>query len=219
MQSGAIGNSQTSWIETTVTGDGTLSFWWKVSSEDGYDWLICTTNGVEVMQITGEAGWESQALNIAGGETTIRWTFEKDRVDIDPVGMDCGWLDGVEWVPAVAQDPMMNYGAWLTLQGLDGTPENKAQWLIDPNDPNAIFSVKLEMRQDESSGQFHIMSSDPPAVVPHVEWAPDLGDLRSYVVMTKTNLLEGSWDDVAPDDVSALPSTPARFFRVRVEEK
>ena len=114
---------------------------------------------------------------------------------------------------------MMNYGVWLTLQGFDDTPENKAKWLIDPNDPDAVFSVKLEIRKDEPSGELHIMSSDPPTIVPHVEWEPDLGDLRSYVVMTKTNLLEGSWDDVAPENVPLLPATPSRFFRVRIEEK
>lgn len=32
-QSGAIGDNQATWIQTTVTGPGTVSFWWKVSTE------------------------------------------------------------------------------------------------------------------------------------------------------------------------------------------
>ena len=35
-QSGEISEEQFSWLETTVTGPGVLSFWWKVSSEPDY---------------------------------------------------------------------------------------------------------------------------------------------------------------------------------------
>lgn len=33
-QSGTIGASQSTWMQTGVTGSGTLVFWWKVSSEE-----------------------------------------------------------------------------------------------------------------------------------------------------------------------------------------
>src|SRR6185369_15186076 len=38
-QSGNVFDNEESWLEATVTGPGVLSFWWKVSSEQGYDWL------------------------------------------------------------------------------------------------------------------------------------------------------------------------------------
>src|SRR5687767_13496705 len=38
-QSAPISDGEHSWIETTVTGPAPLSFWWKVSSELGYDRL------------------------------------------------------------------------------------------------------------------------------------------------------------------------------------
>jgi hypothetical protein len=38
-QSGAISHGEQSWMETTVAGPGTLTFWWRVSSESGYDYL------------------------------------------------------------------------------------------------------------------------------------------------------------------------------------
>ncbi|MCL1920462.1 MAG: InlB B-repeat-containing protein [Kiritimatiellaeota bacterium] len=114
-QSGEIGDNQASWIETTVTEAGTLSFWWKVSSEadtwPSGDWLICTTNGVEALRISGEVGWEQQVLEFAGGETTIRWTYAKDRAL--SAGSDCGWLDEVVWIPTYT----------VTFDGNGGTPE------------------------------------------------------------------------------------------------
>jgi hypothetical protein len=44
-QSGAVGNGQKSWMETTVTGPGTLSFRYLVSSEENYDKFIFMHNG------------------------------------------------------------------------------------------------------------------------------------------------------------------------------
>ena len=38
-KSGTISHNQSTWVQTTVTGPGTLSFYWKVSSESNYDYL------------------------------------------------------------------------------------------------------------------------------------------------------------------------------------
>jgi hypothetical protein len=38
-QSGTISHNQESWIQTTVSGPGTLGFYWNVSSEAKYDFL------------------------------------------------------------------------------------------------------------------------------------------------------------------------------------
>jgi hypothetical protein len=38
-RSGAVGHNQGSYLRTSVTGPGWVSFWWKVSSEAGFDFL------------------------------------------------------------------------------------------------------------------------------------------------------------------------------------
>jgi hypothetical protein len=53
-QSGTISDSQMTWVETRVVGPGSLSFWWKLSSEWLYDYLEFFTNGVWVAGLTGE---------------------------------------------------------------------------------------------------------------------------------------------------------------------
>jgi len=113
-------------------------------------------------------------------------------------------MGAYEWMIVVVKDPMVDYEAWLAENGLPDTPENKGKWLVDPNNLDAKFVALIEMDGD----------------TPNVAWLPDLGDdLRTYVVMTTTNLLDGKWEDVAPGDVPALPPVPARFFRVRVGER
>ena len=48
VRSGNIGDWQTSWLRTSVTGPTKLSFWWKVSSEADFDFLgsSCMTVGI-----------------------------------------------------------------------------------------------------------------------------------------------------------------------------
>ena len=110
-RSGAIGDSETSWLETTVTGAGEFSFWWKTRCEDdelfdNWDHLKVYTNGVAAAVIDGENDWTQVRFTFGEGEHTIRWAYEKDESDEDPIeGGDCAWLDGVVWTPAAAPPP------------------------------------------------------------------------------------------------------------------
>jgi len=94
---GDIGDGQESWMETLVRGSGTLSFWWKVSSEQGYDFLRIVIDGTEMERISGEVGWTKKSYPIsAGGIHTIRWRYTKDGSS-DGDSSDTGWVDQVTW--------------------------------------------------------------------------------------------------------------------------
>jgi alpha-tubulin suppressor-like RCC1 family protein len=97
-QSGAISNSMSSGLETTVIGPGTLTFWWSVSSEEFFDFLsFYIDSGTNyAARISGEVAWEQEAFPIASGSHTLRWIYSKDP-DIS-VGEDAGWLDQVSFV-------------------------------------------------------------------------------------------------------------------------
>lgn len=100
-RSGAIGHSQSTWIETTVAGPGTVTFWWKVSSEDRYDNLLFYVDGSRQFYDSGtESGWSQKTFTVSGsGSHTLRWTYSKD--DSESKGFDCGWVDEVVWTPDV----------------------------------------------------------------------------------------------------------------------
>jgi len=100
-QSGDIGDSQSSWIETTVTGPGTVSFWWRVDSDDqiGYDYLEFSIEGNNWTEIAGDYGWEYNEIYLDPGPQTLRWTYNKDFSD--SAGADAAWLDEVNFVPDV----------------------------------------------------------------------------------------------------------------------
>ncbi|MBN8459767.1 MAG: VCBS repeat-containing protein [Verrucomicrobia bacterium] len=92
-QSGPISDDQSSSISLTATGSGTVSFWWKVSSEEDFDFLSFYIDGVIQDSISGEVGWQQKSYPLTAGSHTLRWTYSKEELFSD--GSDCGWVDQV----------------------------------------------------------------------------------------------------------------------------
>ena len=101
-QSGSISDDQDSSIGTSVTGPGTLSFYWKVSSEIDYDFLKFSIDGVTYSQMSGEVDWHKVTYEIASGSYYLMWSYTKDGSNSE--GSDAGWLDKVEFISGPAND-------------------------------------------------------------------------------------------------------------------
>jgi len=103
-RSGAIGDGQQSWIQTTVEGPGTIWYRWVVSSELGFDWLKFYYNGyLQDGSISGlDVAWQHKGWNVPAGIHTLRWSYEKDESLSS--GADAGWLDQVVWEPGGSWD-------------------------------------------------------------------------------------------------------------------
>jgi putative NADPH-quinone reductase len=94
-QSGVILDNQESWMQTTIHGSGTFSFYWKVSSEAGYDYLEFYIDGVLQDRISGSANWQQMMYTIIGsGLHTLEWRYVKDNSVSERD--DCGWVDQLE---------------------------------------------------------------------------------------------------------------------------
>lgn len=78
VMSGDIDNNQESWLQTTINGPGTLSFWWKVSCEKNYDYLRFYLDNSRYKSITGETGWQYVSVILTSGTHTLKWVYEKD---------------------------------------------------------------------------------------------------------------------------------------------
>ena len=98
-QSGNITNNDATWIETTVTGPGTIRFYWKVSSQTNADVLNFTVNGSEWERVSGASDWHRESFNLPPGSLTLRWTYSKDAAVTN--GADRAWLDEVDFAPSV----------------------------------------------------------------------------------------------------------------------
>jgi hypothetical protein len=104
-QSGAITHSQESWVQTTVTGPGQLSFWWSVSSDTNSDFLELQTNEVLATRISGTVAWQQESLILDSGAYVLRWRYVKDGST--SVGHDRGYLDEVSFIGAGNNPPIV----------------------------------------------------------------------------------------------------------------
>jgi len=83
-RSGRMSNSQTSWfqITNTMSAEGTVTCWWKVSSQENYDYLKLSINGVQKPgQISGITDWQARTYYLTSGVPVVRWEFTKSSND------------------------------------------------------------------------------------------------------------------------------------------
>jgi len=95
VESGNISDDQVSTMTLTASTDaGTISFFRKISSESGYDFLKFNIDGTEQDTWSGESDWQEFSYNITAGSHTFTWEYEKDGSVSN--GSDCGWIDYIE---------------------------------------------------------------------------------------------------------------------------
>ena len=104
-------------LDVEVIADGTLSFYYRVSSEGSWDYLRFTVDGSEVGSWSGEIGWTQATYSISAGPHTFTWKYTKDG-SVDS-GSDCAWIDYIIFPPLAAPDfpsitvtPLV-YDVWL----------------------------------------------------------------------------------------------------------
>jgi hypothetical protein len=100
VQSPDIDDSQSTWIETSVQGAGTIKFCWKVSSQTGDNMSFSIDGQVRQGGLSGNGDWsEQQSHEVSGSGThTLRWRYSKDASGSG--GSDCMWLDHIVWTPS-----------------------------------------------------------------------------------------------------------------------
>ena len=110
-KSGAISDNQSTTLSMKVKYSGTdsLRFYYKVSSETNYDFLIFRINGTEMLRKSGETGWTRKAVEVPAGINTFEWIYKKDGSEAR--GADCAYIDLIDFsrstpVTYIARDIM-----------------------------------------------------------------------------------------------------------------
>jgi hypothetical protein len=91
------------WLETTVSGPGSLSFWWNVSSATNVDYLTLLVNSNELTgRISGSVDWQPVVLYLPAGLQTLRWLFRR-QYGYDTNALNIASLDTVRFTPGATQ--------------------------------------------------------------------------------------------------------------------
>jgi len=99
-QSGDVGDSHRSTLLATAVGPMSLSFYWRVSSESGVDYLRYSIDNVVQSSISGSTSWAKVTISIPSGTHVVNWTYVKSSSTSR--GADCGYLDRIETTGGVA---------------------------------------------------------------------------------------------------------------------
>ena len=94
-KSAAISDYESSvlFINLDVAVAGEISFFFKVSSESGYDKLHFKVDNDEKGAWSGEIDWTQQSYTLNPGTHRLEWSYTKD-VTLSS-GSDCAWIDNV----------------------------------------------------------------------------------------------------------------------------
>ncbi|MBC8214638.1 MAG: carboxypeptidase regulatory-like domain-containing protein [Candidatus Marinimicrobia bacterium] len=100
-RSGVISDYQnsTTTVDVELASGGEVSFYVKVSSESGYDFLNFYIDNVQQEQWAGEVDWTQVSYPVTSGGHSFKWSFVKDAYVSG--GSDCGWIDYVEFPTTV----------------------------------------------------------------------------------------------------------------------
>ncbi len=103
-KSGTISHNQSTALEISlnIQAAGEISFYRKVSSESGYDFLKFYIDGAEQGSWSGTQNWAQFSYPVTAGNRTFRWVYSKDGSVSS--GSDCAWIDEIHF-------PMSGSGA------------------------------------------------------------------------------------------------------------
>jgi hypothetical protein len=125
-------------FETVVMGRGTVTFWWKVSSEGGADYLNFLVDGNPIKSISGtKVTWVQVTNRVegAGVEHTLRWEYVKDVSEA--FGSDAGWVDDIVWIGDVAEPALtpsiIAVTATNSLMAIDFIGERGISYVLQTN--------------------------------------------------------------------------------------
>jgi hypothetical protein len=168
-QSGGISDGQSTLLKTTVTGPGTLSFWWKVSSQTNSDFLNFAVGGNLQAAISGDVDWEQRTIYLTSGAQNLEWSYSKDANGTG--GFDAGWVDQVAYafgssgaliLTQPSSQTVVAGAPALFIVGAGGTPTLHFQWHFNGADiPGATgASYGLAQAWFTNSGAYSVTISN-----------------------------------------------------------
>ena len=93
-QAGSITDDESTTLTLTLDcTSGEISFYYKVSSESGFDHLEFYIDGTHERRWSGQDDWTGVSFPVAAGERCFEWTYSKDGSVSN--GSDTAWIDDI----------------------------------------------------------------------------------------------------------------------------
>lgn len=112
-RSSTINDGQSAKISMTFyTISGMGSFYFKTSTESGYDFLTFYVNGQQINQWSGELDWQIFEFSVSEGYNTFTWEYSKDAACCIG-GQDAVWIDSIVFPPRNYAAVLIGSQRWM----------------------------------------------------------------------------------------------------------
>ena len=115
----------------------TLSFYYKVSSEENYDKLIFKIDGQTKGEWSGNISWTRAAYPVNPGVHTYQWTYSKDYYGSS--GHDCAYIDYISFPCGKVNHPI----------GINEYTQNESSLRVWPNPSTDYIHVTLDSESQD----------------------------------------------------------------------
>ena len=161
LKSGQISHSQETVLTLTyqVSEPDSISFYYKVSSENNYDKLFFYIDNQEKNNWSGNVAWTKAQYYVTAGTHTFRWKYKKDSSVSN--GSDCCWIDYVilprdmSLSASAGTDMDVCNGSSATINGY-ATNQTSLEWTTAGDgtfdDPTLMTPVYTPGTQDIANG-------------------------------------------------------------------
>ncbi len=104
LKSQIINGNESSSIELNGDYDALIiSFDYRVSSEDGFDFFKFYIDDIEEINVSGELDWTTVHFLVAAGSHQFRWEFAKS--ELNSTGQDTSWIDNLKLLDSNTNNP------------------------------------------------------------------------------------------------------------------
>lgn len=122
-------------ISFEVSEDDSISFYRKVSSEEGYDFLRFYIDNDLQEEWSGIKEWERVCFPVNAGFHSFRWVYEKDFGTT--IGDDCAWIDLINFPPVAG---IAGFG--------EDQPDDRLSFKVFPNPAKDIVTFTFNSLND-----------------------------------------------------------------------
>ncbi len=215
-RSGIIGDNNSSILHVTleVLTDDSISFFRKVSSESGYDFLKFYIDNIQQGQWAGEEAWQKFSYPVTAGLHTFKWEYYKD-VSVSS-GDDCAWVDFIEFPPV--KMPALDAGviAIHNIPGQSGLQDIRVD--IKNFGTNTLVSAFIEWEVDGNPGGGYLWNGslpkdgiDGPLTIGSYNFTGGWHNIRAWTTNPNGGLDELNSNDTSETDmyfISPINSFP-----------
>ncbi|MGB1674654.1 MAG: immunoglobulin domain-containing protein, partial [Limisphaerales bacterium] len=213
---------------TQLQGPGKLEFYWKVSSEDGWDMLECHVDDQLQRQISGEVDWTPVEIFLSEGMHTVNWVYRKDAYLSE--GLDAAWVDQIKYTPGTSGpsvvysevfDQASKASAWMVTSLEDPFSSDYEQtsadhyWVASADQSRGIqwelSGNQFFLTPSETHPFLHVMTGDYPQKGYHsLAWKFNVSGAISSLDWITLSLYREEGDDLQAAYLDVQPSIDAQ---------